>query len=108
MWNLFNMKNHNQIKMDVTLALIQDAKTRDCDILLYSEILRKQGKLFISAGDLMHQVKNGELPSYDSVSRIRRMVQMQNENLRGKEWAKRHIEKQNKAKKDLGYAVNIN
>jgi hypothetical protein len=98
------MKKHSQIKSEVTLALIKDAKTRDCDILLYSEILKKYGKLYISAGELMHQVKSGLVPSYDRVTRVRRLVQEHNEGLRGKEWSKRHVERQAEVKKDLGYA----
>ena len=102
--NLFIMKKHSQIKNEVTLVLIKDAKTRDCDVSLYSEILKKYGKLYISAGDLMHQVKSGELPSYDRVSRVRRLVQVENPSLRGLEWSKRHHERQTKVRQDLGYA----
>jgi len=97
------MSKIKQIKEQVTNALTLKPTTRDCDIALYCEILQANGVDNLPAWWLFQKVKNGAFPSFDSVTRIRRMVQMAEPTLRGNLWVERHTTKQQKARKDLGY-----
>jgi hypothetical protein len=98
--------NNKDLTNKVTLVLVSNIPSRDCDVTLYIGILKIYNAQHITAMQLMYEVKNGNVPSYDSISRIRRKVQQENKSLRGQIWAKRHNEKQDKAKSDLGYAIN--
>lgn len=104
-FNLFKKMNNKDLTNKVTLVLVSNIPSRDCDVTLYIAILKMYAMQHITAIQMMYEVKNGKLPSYDSISRIRRKVQQDNKSLRGEIWVKRHIEKQNKAKSDLGYAI---
>lgn len=97
--------NNNDLTQKVTLALINSIDARDCDVTLYICILKMFNSQHITAIQMMYDVKNKKLPSYDTISRLRRKVQEENEMLRGNIWARRHNEKQEKAKSDLGYAI---
>lgn len=97
--------NKKDLTNKVTLVLIENITARDCDVTLYIGILKMYGVLYISAMQLLWDVKDGRVPSYDTITRLRRKVQEENESLRGDIWRKRHFEKQQKAKKDLGYAI---
>jgi hypothetical protein len=98
------MSKINQIKEQVTIALTLKNDTRDCDLLLYCQILKMNDAENTPAWWLFQKIKAGKLPSFDSVTRIRRMVQLCEPTLRGELWVERHTKKQQKAKNDLGYA----
>ena len=97
--------NKKDLTNKVTLLLLENNNARDCDITLYIGIAKIYGVLYGTAIQLLWDMKDGRMPSFETISRIRRKVQEDNESLRGEKWATRHNEKQIKAKKDLGYAI---
>ena len=82
------------------------ARTRDGDQELYKEVLfaLNFNTLKQSALSLIMKVKFKELPSLDTITRLRRKAQMDNPNLRGDLWNDRHGIKVEKALSDLGYS----
>jgi hypothetical protein len=95
-------------KKIVKEVLIDFQATRDDDQSLYAIILDKLNfnTMSNSAYDLIRKVRAKELPSLDTITRARRMVQMETPTLRGNEWDARHGIKIQKALTDLGYVVN--
>lgn len=89
----------------IEAILEQVPQSRDDDQMLYAHVLAQLNfNIFKQpAINLIKQVSDKKLPSLDSVTRIRRMIQIDNPDLRGGLWEKRHGIKQEKAKKDLGY-----
>jgi len=86
-------------------TLAQFEETRDCDQKLYAFTLTKF-KFDVkkaTAFELIKKVRAKKLPSLDTVTRLRRMIQMDNPSLRGNEYEARHGNKIQKALTDLGY-----
>lgn len=80
-------------------------QSRDDDQVLYSHVLAELNfNIFKEpAWNLITKVSKKQLPSVDSITRMRRMIQRQHVVLRGELWEQRHGIKQEKAKSDLGY-----
>lgn len=85
------------IKNDVVKQIVKDIltehpETRDDDSRCYERVIEHYGMSknmrFVT---LEKRVRNGELPSRDTVVRLRRMVQKSNVELRGLLWDKRHF-----------------
>ena len=96
------MKGYYKLTEDILNKVPQ---SRDDDQILYAHILAELNfNIFKQpATNLIKQVSDKKLPSLDSITRIRRMIQRQNAFLRGALYDKRHGIKQEKAKSDLGY-----
>jgi hypothetical protein len=54
----------------------------------------------MDAVELLTHLADGNLPSYESISRCRRKIQEEKPELRGKKWDKRHSKKLQKQIKD--------
>jgi hypothetical protein len=95
--------NYKQI---VKQTLEDFETTRDDDQGLYAVTLDKLGfnVLKETAFVLIGKVRAKKLPSLDTVTRLRRMIQMEHTTLRGNEWDARHGNKIQKALTDLGYS----
>jgi hypothetical protein len=84
---------------DKVYALLETKPTlRDCDNKLICSIYvlelgRKQVDK-ISAMELLTKIANSELPSFESVSRVRRKLQEEFPNLRGEKYKQRQKEAQ--------------
>lgn len=52
---------------------------------------------------MLKKVSDGLLPSYDSVTRLRRMIQADSPELRGKFDGERHVDRALEAQHELGY-----
>lgn len=80
--------DYKTIKEKITFLLETDPSLRDNDLKLISTFhfnqIGKEEVIKMSAFDFLNRISNGEIISSDSVSRIKRMVQEENENLRGK------------------------
>lgn len=95
-------------KEKVKAILTQYADTRDSESLLsywyytdYCE-MTSQTKLI----DFFLRMENKGIPTIQTLMRLSRQIQEQNENLRGKDWEKRQ-RKVKEVQKDLGYNVGI-
>lgn len=99
------MDKKQKITQQVTLVLIQNIESRDCDITLYIDILKMYSMQHVTSLQLMYEIKNGNVPNYDSITRRRRQIQERNKKLRGNVWHERHNVRQDKAKIELGYVI---
>lgn len=96
------------IKEKVRVLLKCYPKLRDSNEELYAEYLyiyvfKKDERYFkVTLFDFLKGIEFTNAPSLESVARFSRIIQMQEPDLRGEDYDKRH-EKQNKVKKDLGY-----
>jgi hypothetical protein len=99
--------NYRQI---VDQMLTEYKELRDDDQKLYAYVLHKLGFHVKnkSAYELIKGVRSKSLPSLDTITRLRRMSQMENHTLRGSEWDIRHGKKVEKALSELGYASASN
>lgn len=95
-------------KEKVKAILTQYADARDSESVLsywyYTEFceMTSQTKLI----DFFLRMVNKGIPTIQTLMRLSRQVQEQNENLRGKDWEKRQ-RKVKEVQKDLGYNVNV-
>ena len=99
------------IKGEVERLLREEPKYRDSDTLLWARIVQDYLGGFemlraMSAYELLRKFTKGELPSYESVSRARRLVQQDNEELRGTAYHERQKKTEDIAK-ELGYRLPI-
>ena len=82
------------IKDEVSYMLEASKKSRDSDDKLVCNIwynrIGKEKIETMSAMDLLQIISNGNLPSYDNISRARRKLQEDNEHLRGESYKERH------------------
>lgn len=95
-------------KLIVKTQLEKIPVTRDDDQYLYALVLAKLNFLVTerSAFDLITEVQKKNLPSLDTITRLRRMLQMEHVDLRGNDWDIRHGVKVEKALNDIGYTTN--
>ena len=87
----------------VKLLLVKHPHLRDDDEKLMATIWFKYMDKQLenmSAFDLLKTLSNGNLPSYESISRCRRKIQEECHELRGEKWGKRHKSQEN-VKEDL-------
>lgn len=68
------------LKANIRHCLETYPATRDSDRILYYELLKYMGNGDITVYDMLFDRK---IPNYDSVSRIRRMIQKESPELRG-------------------------
>jgi len=99
------------MKGRVEELLKEEPKYRDSDTLLWARIVQDYLGGFemlkhISAYELLRKFTKGELPSYESISRVRRMIQQDNESLRGENYHERQ-KKVDEVAAELGYKLPI-
>ena len=87
-------ENLKDVKTKVEQLLINNPKTRDCDNLLvatyyFYESGGKEALQSQSAFDFLKKMSNGELTSFESISRARRKIQEQYPELRGNNYKER-------------------
>ena len=78
----------------VSRILMNKPRARDCDYVLYAFLLLRYNIDIstLSAKDLLKQISEKSLPSFEGVGRCRRKLQEKHKDLRGKKWAARHEE----------------
>jgi hypothetical protein len=90
----------------VKKVLETSARSRDNDVILYSYVLNKLSvnPTIITAEELIMKMYENEIPTYDSISRLRRKVQAENPELRGTVY---HLRKKRakEVQEELGYKV---
>ena len=95
-------------KDKVKLALTNSNRCRDNDEVLLSEIWREDLKSkgydlkTLSVSELLVLLSDGKLTKFESIRRVRCLLQQHNVNLRGDLYYKRRQLQEN-VKKDLGY-----
>ena len=91
----------------VHTILSADEDSRDDDNRLYAAVLAELNVSVYSLTvfELLRDVRDKKLPSLDTISRLRRLTQMNYPNLRGNEYNERHGIKVEKALTDLGYST---
>lgn len=96
--------NIQPIKEDVKHILSETEQTRDDDYALYYFFLLKKGykPSEMTAHELLKLQSKEALPSIQTISRIRRLLQQENVALRGSKWDERHNQ-QEQVHEDLGY-----
>jgi hypothetical protein len=106
---LGSAKNAEEMKIKVheeliTEILVKKPISRDSDFALYKFLLLALGNdpTKITADTLLIGMYQGIYPSWESVGRIRRLVQNKREDLRGENYEKRHKE-QDAVQAELGY-----
>ena len=82
------LQRMQNVKPSVKNLLTKYSSLRDSDRLLVAEFWKQELKSLKST-DLMMMLKSGKLTSYDSITRVRRKVQEENKNLRGKLYKER-------------------
>lgn len=101
------MKNLKSRKMQVYKILRDYKRTRDDDLKLYEKYLVFNSLLnpyWNALITFLRDIKKGNIMSFESVSRFRRMLQKEYPSLRGKMYGKRKkMIKQ--TQRDLGYNV---
>lgn len=89
--------------------ILQERKiTRDNDIYLYYYLLRDYLKKDLESYkvyDFLIDLNSGNIPCIDTVKRLRRQLQEEFIELRGKLWNERHFDLQDKTLVDLGYKL---
>lgn len=78
-----------KLKEMVDYALINNIYTRDNDHKLVAWIWQNEMDDTIS-GDVIHLLNNNQLTSWETIARMRRKLQEEDESLRGSTWEKRH------------------
>ena len=78
------------VKPNVKNLLTKYSSLRDSDRLLVAEFWKQELKA-LKTTDLLMMLKVGKLTSYDTITRVRRKVQEENKNLRGKLYKERKI-----------------
>jgi len=86
------------VKPSVKNLLTKFSSLRDSDRFLVAEFWKQELKA-LKTTDLLMMLKAGKLTSYDSITRVRRKVQEENKNLRGKLY---------KERKAIGKQVKMN
>jgi hypothetical protein len=88
------MKHLKSIKRAVRVALENHPEYRDNDKKLVAYIyyctIGSQNMPYVSAMGVLNLIADGTLPFPDHITRVRRKLQEDNPELRGKTWAKRH------------------
>jgi hypothetical protein len=85
--------------------LIDKPHTRDCDYYLYNQVLKHFNAQHITALDLMKKMKEGLIFNFETVSRARRLLQQENEFLRGANYVLRQTKLQDIRKSEInGYS----
>lgn len=94
-------------KKIVKQTLEDSYSSRDNDQLLYSDVLARLNFDIYknSAMSLINGISAKTLPSSDTITRLRRALQLDNPSLRGDDWDIRHGVKVQKALTDLGYST---
>jgi hypothetical protein len=85
----------NDLRSAVKRVLSLYPSSKDNDIYLYTWICNDIWMIdlrSISALDFLQQIDAGRIPRPDSVTRMRRELQVEIPELRGKTWATRHAE----------------
>ena len=77
---------------DVKLMLTTHPESRDSDTLLYEVFLKDKGydTALMSVHGLLERIDGWLLPPFYSIARLRRKVQQECPDLRGKNYLKRH------------------
>lgn len=100
------MKNLKDLKPVVKQVLTEDKLSRDNDFRLYYLTCLKINPNVDSYSFRTALLFNSHtLPSFESVSRVRRRLQTENEYLRGDRYAKRIADIEEEYRKELGYAA---
>jgi hypothetical protein len=90
------------IKDKVLELLKRHPHLRDSDEKLTANIWLNESRGVVTAYDLLNLYANGGLTNAESIRRCRQKIQMENPELRGSSYEKRHA-KQTKIKEQLGY-----
>jgi hypothetical protein len=100
------METRVTYKQLVEQILTENKATRDDDVLLFEKVLSHLGfnATIKAVSSYIRAVNMKELPNYDTITRLRRKLQQDDERLRGPLWLERHTHKVNRALSDLGYA----
>ena len=102
-----------QVKETVELLLQFHPKYRDCDKMLSARIWTEQIGGYehlekMTAKEFLNSYVNGGiLYSQESIGRVRRKLQEENQNLRGLKYKDKQ-EQQNQVKNELGYSHTVN
>jgi hypothetical protein len=98
-----NMGN-TSLKNVVEEILTRTPQSRDCDYLLYIEVLlaHNVNSMSMTGFTLLEKMKKHEIPSLETVCRWRRRLQQMNPYLRGNFWKQRN-EKQPVVREELEY-----
>ena len=78
-----------ELKLMVDYALRNNVYTRDNDHKLVAWIWKNEMTSTIS-GDVINLLNTNQLTSWESIARMRRKLQEEDEELRGESWDKRH------------------
>lgn len=101
----------NTLLNEVKELLESDPRLRDYDNKLYARIVVNHlGGIALaknhSAYELLCMIAENELPSFESISRARRLLQEDHEHLRGTR-RKQKMEAQEEVQIDLGYKLDL-
>lgn len=102
------MANINNIRGYVLQILLENPDARNDDDILYADVCKLLNNAFCEhdAYTIFHDRARYALPSYETVSRARRKLQEDNENLRGTKAAEdRRYNQWKKVRKVMGYDV---
>ena len=82
------------VKDVVEALLIAYPKTKDSDdslvAMVYYKTIGKEQISQMNAVDLLRMISNGDLPKFENISRCRRKLQEEREDLRGETYKERH------------------
>jgi len=90
------IKQMKKVQDRVKVQLVEKVSTRDSDNQLWCSMIKKKVGATnlnnITGKELLKMIANGQVESFESVSRMRRRLQEKNPSLRGKKWNLRHAE----------------
>lgn len=101
-------KKKPDLKEQIAYVMAADPRTMDDDhllsVIVWHNHLKQEGFdiMNTSAYHFMQMYRDKQLPNHDTITRIRRKLQEEHVELRGKKYVERQL-KQDKVKKDLGY-----
>ena len=105
-------KKNPDLKEQIAYVMSADPRTMDDDhllcVVIWHNALKQEGFdiMNTSAYHFMQMYRDKKLPNHDTVTRIRRKLQEEHVELRGKKYVERQL-KQNEVKKDLGYGDKV-
>jgi hypothetical protein len=82
--------NLQKVACMVYAVLIDNLRARDSDIILLSEIWKKELAHFEDKNNFLDKFESNQLSNPESVCRVRRKLQEKHKNLRGDKWDTRH------------------
>jgi UDP-N-acetylglucosamine pyrophosphorylase len=99
------IEHFSTLKDVVQAALEQKPKTRDCDatltITVWAKQIKREDRDLMKVDDFFRWYQKGLVASSDTITRLRRLIQSEREDLRGEKYKVRKTEKEEEVRTNI-------